>query len=206
MSAVWQSLSIPGDSTFLRLFHWATTLCGSMGPYYIDDGYLPHRKLGSIQSWLLGNSGSLDGILHVSWVVSLDAQSTVVTSQATLWCALGCWICRSPLVASSVRAGCCHPWWWSLGLRNGQEGLRGRKGWVSSERMDADPESLFFGSRLFFARIECRNGQNVWSSMEVRFISSSAWFAASSIPGWTLPGHGMLGRSFQCSNYMVCAS
>ena len=64
----------------------------------------------------------------------------------------------------------------------------------------------FFGSRLFFARIECRNGQNVWSSMEVRFISSSAWFAASSIPGWTLPGHGMLGRSFQCSNYMVCAS
>lgn len=64
----------------------------------------------------------------------------------------------------------------------------------------------FFGSRLFFARIESRNGQNVWSIMEVRFISSSAWSAASSIPGWTLPGHGMLGRSFQCSNYMVCAS
>lgn len=76
------------------------------------------------------------------------AQFTVVTSQATLWCALGCWICRSPLVASSVRAGCCHPWWWSLGLRNGQEGLRGRKGCVFSERMDADPESLVIFSDL----------------------------------------------------------
>ncbi len=168
-----------------------------MGPYYIDDRHLPHRKLGSIQSWPLGDDRNSGGLLRDGSFPWLQGPP-VVTSQATSWCALGCWICKSPLVASSVRAGCCHPWWWSIGLRKGGGFFFG---WMLTigPRLESLiifgsqkwPCLKYYGSEvyLFISLICCLF--DTWMN------TSWPWYAWEILPVFQLHGLYLVGPKFQ---------